>query len=165
MLAGISSAATALARSASDSPGATARDESLDVVVTTLSSDSHTWNLVFLQLLIEELGHRVVNLGPCVPDELIMRTCRERNVDLLVVSSVNGHGALDGERLIRKLRATREGAALPAVIGGKLGVAGLDSGGMRDRLLAAGYNAVFEDRAPIVGFRSLLGRISAGAKQ
>lgn len=31
----------------------------LDVVVSTMASDSHTWNLVFLQLVLEELGHRV----------------------------------------------------------------------------------------------------------
>ncbi|MGQ4416103.1 methylaspartate mutase, partial [Streptomyces sp. SAS_269] len=34
------------------------------VVVSSLASDAHTWNLVFLQLLIEESGFDVVNLGP-----------------------------------------------------------------------------------------------------
>jgi hypothetical protein len=38
------------------------------IVVTSVSSDSHTWNLVSLQLLFEELGPRMSNLGACPPD-------------------------------------------------------------------------------------------------
>ena len=37
------------------------------VVVSGLASDAHTWNLVYLQLVLEEMGHRVTNLGACVP--------------------------------------------------------------------------------------------------
>ncbi|MFD0586215.1 hypothetical protein [Dactylosporangium darangshiense] len=50
----------------------------LEVIVTTVSSDAHTWNLVYLQLLLEELGCRVTNLGACTPDETILRECRLR---------------------------------------------------------------------------------------
>ena len=39
------------------------------VLLTGASSDAHTWNLVFLQLLIAEHGFRVTNLGPAVPAE------------------------------------------------------------------------------------------------
>ncbi|BAU88404.1 methylaspartate mutase [Streptomyces laurentii] len=46
------------------------------VLVSSVSSDSHTWNLVFLQLLLEDLGHEVTNIGACVPDELLIAECR-----------------------------------------------------------------------------------------
>ncbi|MGX1885231.1 cobalamin B12-binding domain-containing protein [Streptomyces sp. NPDC055287] len=114
------------------------------VVVTTMASDSHTWNLVFLQLLLEELGYRVVNLGPCVPDDLLVDRCAEIRPAFVVVSSVNGHGYQDGLRVIGKLRADRRLTATPVLIGGKLGVKGSD-GARAQQLRAAGFDEVFEE--------------------
>ncbi|MCX5338784.1 cobalamin B12-binding domain-containing protein [Streptomyces atratus] len=124
---------------------ATATQPRGTVVVTTVASDSHTWNLVFLQLLIEELGYEVVNLGACVPDRVLVDACRELAPDLVVISTVNGHGHHDGLRVIGALRSCGELAATPVVIGGKLGVAGKQSTGSIDALIAAGFDAVFDD--------------------
>ncbi|MGW1077322.1 cobalamin B12-binding domain-containing protein [Streptomyces sp. NPDC002537] len=130
------------------------------VLVSGLASDSHTWNLVFLQLLIEEHGYDVVNLGPCVPDELLVRECLERAPALLVVSSVNGHGRQDGVRVIRKLRAEPALAELPAVIGGKLGITGGEGTGHVAELVEAGFDSVFEDGVQeIAAFRRFIGGI------
>src|SRR5262249_59490655 len=96
----------------------------LTVVVTSVASDSHTWNLVYLQLVLEELGHKVVNLGACVPDELLISECLRVRPDLVVVSTVNGHGFHDGMELIGRFRALEDLATTPVVIGGKLGIAG-----------------------------------------
>ncbi|MFE5868506.1 cobalamin B12-binding domain-containing protein [Streptomyces roseifaciens] len=127
------------------------------VVVTGVTSDSHTWNLVFLQLLLEELGFGVVNLGPCVPEELVVSECLARRPALLVVSSVNGHGYRDGMRLISRLRRQPGLSAVPAVIGGKLGIAGVRSTEQLGALVTAGYDAVFDDGAEgIASFRRLL---------
>ena len=87
------------------------------VVVSTMASDAHTWNLVFLQLLIEELGYRVRNLGPCVPDDVLVEEVRHSGADLVVLSSVNGHGLQDGLRVIPQLRACPELAAVPPRLG------------------------------------------------
>ncbi|HEY9328321.1 MAG TPA: cobalamin-dependent protein [Streptomyces sp.] len=126
------------------------------VVVTTVASDSHTWNLVYLQLLIEELGYRVINLGPCVPDDLLVRECLDTAPDLLVVSSVNGHGHQEGMRMIRRLRERPELAATPAVIGGKLGITD-EADALTEQLTEAGFDAVFPDDAdPVIAFRSFV---------
>jgi methylaspartate mutase sigma subunit len=132
----------------------------LSIVVTTVPSDAHTWNLVFLQLAFEELGHTVHNLGACVPDELLVDECLRLRPDLLVVSTVNGHGLHDGTRLITRLRACRELAATPAVIGGKLGISGPGGHERREQLRAAGFDAVFEDGADIDAVRSLVAQFS-----
>ncbi|WP_329283814.1 cobalamin B12-binding domain-containing protein [Streptomyces sp. NBC_00691] len=122
------------------------RSGPLDVVVTGLPSDAHTWNLVFIQLLIEDLGHHVVNLGPCVPRDEIVESCGKHQPDLLVVSTVNGHGYNDADQLIRAIRSRWELAGLPAVIGGKLGVLGAEGrAGHGRRLLEAGFDAVFQE--------------------
>jgi methylaspartate mutase sigma subunit len=127
------------------------------VIVTSLASDSHTWNLVFLQLLIEECGYTVVNLGPCVPDELLVAECHALEPDMVVVSSVNGHGYQDGMRVIGQLRALAPLAATPIVIGGKLGTDGGDGPCRAAELTAAGYDAVFEDdQDPVAAFRGFL---------
>ncbi|MFE0461519.1 cobalamin B12-binding domain-containing protein [Kitasatospora sp. NPDC058965] len=117
------------------------------VVVSGVASDAHTWNLVFLQLLIEELGYQVVNLGPTVPDELLVEECRELAPALIVLSSVNGHGFQDGLRVAGRLRDCRDLAATPLVIGGKLGIGGEQDEDRIGELLAAGFDAVFQDGA------------------
>jgi methylaspartate mutase sigma subunit len=126
------------------------------VVLTGVSSDSHTWNLVFLQLLIEEQGHRVVNLGPCVPPELLVAECEVIDPALVVVSTVNGHGAADGLSTITALRAEPRLFDTPVVIGGKLGVDGAPTPTELARLRDAGYSAVFGDGGDLSAFTSLL---------
>jgi methylaspartate mutase sigma subunit len=116
-----------------------------------MASDSHTWNLVFLQLVLTELGCRVTNLGACAPDDLIVKECRRRRPDLVVVSSVNGHGYRDGMRVIALLREQPELVSTPVVIGGKLGI-GNDRVGAS--LLRAGFDAVFEEGTDLDLFRS-----------
>jgi methylaspartate mutase sigma subunit len=138
------------------------RLRSLDVIVTSLSSDAHTWNLVFIQLLLEDLGHRVVNLGPCTPDELIVDACRRHRPDLLVVSTVNGHGYLDATSLIGALRDVEELARMPAVIGGKLDVGGVDQVQREQELLAAGFDAVFEEDVALASFHSFVSELLPG---
>ncbi|WP_432828467.1 cobalamin B12-binding domain-containing protein [Dactylosporangium sp. CA-092794] len=134
----------------------------LTVLVTGTASDSHTWNLMFLQLLVEEQEHRVVNLGPCVPPELLADTCQRVAPDLVVLSSVNGHGYPDGLRAVTHLRDRLGPAAPPVVIGGKLGVAGPLAAEQVHRLLAAGFAAVF-DGGDLDRFRGYLHRLAAGA--
>jgi N-dimethylarginine dimethylaminohydrolase/methylmalonyl-CoA mutase cobalamin-binding subunit len=131
----------------------------LSVVVTSVPSDSHNWNLVYLELALTELGHRVLNLGPCVPDELLVSECLRVRPDLVVVSSVNGHGLIDGVPLIGRIRACPELAGTPVVIGGKLGIAGPAGLQSRDQLRSAGFDAVFEDDSGMAAFRLFTERL------
>ncbi|MGW5970822.1 cobalamin B12-binding domain-containing protein [Streptomyces sp. NPDC055186] len=128
------------------------------VLVSSVSSDSHTWNLVFLQLLLEELGSEVTNIGSCVPDDLLIEECRRVRPDLVVISSVNGHGALDGSRAVRRLREEPDLRDVRIVIGGKLGVRGAQAGTYGPELMEAGFDAVFEDVAGVAEFRRYLDR-------
>lgn len=130
-----------------------------EVVVTSVSSDAHTWNLVYLQLLLEELGCRVTNLGACVPDETVVAECAATRPLLIVVSSLNGHGCQDGIRLVGAIRRCPALLATPVVIGGKLDVDGGASPAAR--LLAAGFDAVYGD-GQMAAFRSLVQVIAAG---
>lgn len=133
----------------------------LSVMVTSMASDAHTWNLVYLQLVLEELGHDVTNLGACVPDDLLVEQCLRRRPDLVVISSVNGHGSHDGHRVIQRLRAHPELAHTAIVIGGKLGISGDRDTDRAEPLLAAGFDAVFDDDSGAERLRRFIGELLA----
>ncbi len=126
------------------------------VVVSGVSSDAHTWNLVFLHLLIEECGHAVRNLGPCVPPDLLVSACLDAVPSLIVLSSVNGHGHRDGLDSIRAVRAEPRLAGVPVVIGGKLDVTGELAPERTRRLLDAGADAVCTDDTGVHRLRAIL---------
>lgn len=98
-----------------------------------------------MHLFIQELGHDVRNLGCCVPDDLLLREAVRLEPDLVVMSTVNGHGLADGARAVRLLRRELLLRDVPIVIGGKLGIAGSDRAKDTQALLAAGFTAVFGD--------------------
>lgn len=144
------------------SPPAVAR---LRVVVSSMASDAHTWNLVYLQLLLEDLGHDVTNLGACVDDDTIVSSCRELRPDLLVLSTVNGHGLHDGRRVIGLLRAEHALHGLPVVIGGKLGLKGPADHSAALLLRSAGFDAVFDADHGVAAFRAFLAALPAGVTE
>lgn len=125
------------------------------ILVSSTISDSHTWNLVFLQLLVEELGHHVLNLGPCVPAPLLIRECRDARPAMIVISSVNGHGVNDGVRLAPLVRGCAELARTPLVIGGKLSIDGVGNSTGRAALERAGFDRVY-DESDLATFRDHL---------
>jgi len=133
----------------------------LKILISSVPSDSHIWNLVALQILMEDMGHEVVNLGPCVPTELLMRSCRDEWPDCVVISSINGCGHVDGARVITALRADAELAGLTVVIGGKLGVRGDADADWHEELVGLGFDAVFpvgagDDGNAVRAFRDFL---------
>ncbi|MBY8882686.1 cobalamin B12-binding domain-containing protein [Actinacidiphila acidipaludis] len=130
------------------------------VLVTGTASDSHTWNLVLLQLFLEELGHPVSNLGACVTHELLVDGCRRHRPEVVVIGSVNGHGYRDGLAAVTLLRAEPDLAGMRVVVGGKLGVDGVRSLQDRGRLLAAGCDAVFDDGS-LTALREFLAALPA----
>lgn len=137
-------------------PAAVTGSDGLDILVTSVASDSHTWNLIYLQLVLQELGHRVHNLGSCVPPAMLVTECLRQRPELVVVSSVNGHGHVDGMAALRCLREQPELAGLPVVIGGQLGIAGPGGQQRRQELTGAGFDAVFEGGAGLPAFRRYL---------
>ncbi|MEV7130475.1 cobalamin-dependent protein [Streptomyces sp. NPDC093260] len=135
----------------------------LNVVLTATASDSHTWNLTYLELLLREWGHMVTNLGPCVPHELLLRRCREIAPDLVVVSSVNGLGFSEGAVIGRLVRGSAELSRTPLVIGGKLGTGVEDQAAESERLRAAGFDLVVTDSDGLGPFRDFVASMSMKA--
>jgi methylmalonyl-CoA mutase cobalamin-binding subunit len=123
-------------------------------VLSTVETDSHIWNLVYLQMLIEEHGGSVRNLGQCTPIDEVLDAVATDRPDLLVVSSVNGHGFHGARDLLSALR--EQGLAVPCVVGGKLTTAVSANDLARRELLALGYIDVFTSADAIENFRCFL---------
>lgn len=113
-----------------------------EAVLSSTASDSHTWNLVYMRLLLEEHGFQVRNLGACVPESVLAFECAAVIPDLVVLSTVNGHGFYDGRSAVRALRAVTALRGTTIVIGGKLGTENADRD-LASGLLAAGFDGVF----------------------
>ena len=134
------------------------------ILLSTVSSDSHTWNLVFLEMALQEAGFQVTNLGPCVPDDLLLAAALKERPDAIVISSVNGHGCLDGKRVVQKLRVDRQTRSIPVMIGGKLGTRGDSAEAHVQELLEAGFTAVFTEAADVRALRGLLAQLGEAAE-
>jgi methylaspartate mutase sigma subunit len=130
-------------------------------VLSTIASDAHTWNLVYLQLLLEEHGFQVHNLGPCVPSTDVVAACLAERPRLLVLSTVNGHGLLEAPGYIRQVRDRAELSGLTVVIGGKLTVDGALADADVHRLRALGFDGVFSTPDALRRFRRFLPHIGA----
>lgn len=130
-------------------------------VLSTIPSDSHTWNLLFLQLLMEENGWSVTNLGGCVPVATLTEETRGQPPDMIVISTVNGHGAQEGLDVIAALRAEPALAAVPVVLGGKIDVSEDRQRADVDGLRAAGYDEVLIGDQAVPRFLDLIGQPAA----
>ena len=83
--------------------------------------------------------------------------------DLIVISSVNGHGFHDGEQLIGRLRDCPTLSTTKAVIGGKLGIAATNRAERVRHLVDAGFDAVFDDAVPLTEFRAFVSTLAIDA--
>lgn len=130
------------------------------VILTTIPSDSHTWNLIYMQLLLEENGFEVFNLGPCTSYEEVLQTCTEITPDLILVSTVNGHGYLEGKMLIEKLKQLPVIQDIPLYIGGKLSTDKNLSYLYAMELEMAGYTKVYYENEEVDDFVAQLHKIA-----
>ena len=128
-------------------------------VVGSTPSDSHTWNLIFLQLLLEEYGIVVRNLGACLPVGTLVDECRQFRPNLVVLSSVNGHGHAEGQEIIRRLRETPVLERSLIVIGGMLTTDPARDAQAVDDLMAQGFDAVYTEPDAVARFRLLVAAV------
>lgn len=131
-------------------------NNNLNVVLTGTPSDSHTWNLVFIELFLQENGCKVRNLGPCVPCEKIYGTLEGQPFDLLVISSVNGHLFQDAINIITSSFRRHCASLPPFVVGGKMGISDKSALFQKKKLIALGYDDVFVEGDSLAHFKKYL---------
>ncbi|HEV2638141.1 MAG TPA: cobalamin B12-binding domain-containing protein [Actinocrinis sp.] len=131
------------------------------VVLGTISSDSHTWNLLYLQLLIEEQGYTVANTGACTPTAELVCEAEQLRPDLIVISTVNGLGAQEAPDLARAIRSVPSLREVPLVIGGKLDTLGTSRSEDFPAVFEAGFDEVLVGWDAVPRLLDLLARTAA----
>jgi methylmalonyl-CoA mutase cobalamin-binding subunit len=126
------------------------------MVIAGLPTDTHTWNLAYLELHFRERGFSVRNVGSCASAAEIAHAVRAAAADVVVLSSVNGHGHLEGGPLAAELRRRLDFGNVPLVIGGKLTIDAELGETARRELLAAGFDAVFFGENALADFDRFL---------
>lgn len=129
-------------------------------LLTTIASDSHMWNLVFMELFMQERGFEVLNLGCCVPQDEVAAGIASFRPDVVLVSTVNGHGVAQGRELIEHVGGALDNARPVFVIGGKLSVEDSGLEGAAASLIRAGYDAVFYGDHALNDFELYIQRLS-----
>lgn len=131
-------------------------ENQLNVVLTGTPSDSHTWNLVFIELFLQENGCKVLNLGACVPICTVSQALEESPVDLVVISSINGHLFQDALGMITALQTRSLSYLPPLVVGGKIGISMKEATFQKRKLIKVGYQDVFIERDSLPRFGKYL---------
>lgn len=133
-------------------------------LLTGVRSDSHTWNLAFLNIFLEEHGFAVCNLGATTELNDILQQVRQLSPDLLVVSSVNGHGFIEGREIASAL-STHDLSHVPKVIGGLLSTDPCEEPTIRAILRSDGFDGVFTAPDCVDEFGSFLNNMAPGMRK
>jgi methylaspartate mutase sigma subunit len=134
----------------------TLKTAQLACLLTTIPSDSHTWNLVYLELLLKELDLHTVNLGSCVPADMVIDAVVKRKPDFVVFSTLNGHGISQIPSVLSEMRRALGADMPPVVVGGELSTDEAPSAALQRAMLAGGVDAVFLGECAIRDFRQWL---------
>lgn len=113
------------------------------VVLATIPSDSHCLNLIYIEKYMKESGFSVYNLGCCTPIEEVVTVCADVQPVFVVISTLNGHGYMEGITLAAALRENPLTVDLPLFIGGNIGVNIADAPTQAMKLCDAGFTDAF----------------------
>lgn len=111
---------------------------------------------MYMRLLVAEHGASPDCLGCCVPYSHTTDEILAQSPDLVVVSTVNGHGSQQGGELMRIIVDRLGRKAPPCVVGGQLSVESSRYHRAAESLLRAGYKRVFYGESAIPAFNRFM---------
>lgn len=112
------------------------------VVLGVIGSDAHAVGNKVLDYSISEAGFNVVNIGVLSPQEDFINAAIETNADVIMVSSLYGHGEID----CRGLREKCDEAGLEDIllyVGGNIVVGKQDWDVVEKTFLDMGFDRVY----------------------
>ncbi|MCB5940867.1 methylaspartate mutase subunit S [bacterium 210820-DFI.6.52] len=116
--------------------------EQKTLVIGVIGADVHAVGIKILDHAFTDAGFNVINLGVMVSQEEYIAAAIESDADVIVVSSLYGHGELDCRGLRQKCdEAGLEGILL--YVGGNIVVGKQPFEDVERRFLAMGFDRVF----------------------
>lgn len=112
-------------------------------IVATTPDDSHSWNLIAVQLELEKRGYSVRNLGPCTPVQFLAECIRDTRPSLVVLSTINGHGIHSLKSVIETIDSYQLRRTISLVAGGNLTTNSQTSSDVIFELKNIGFDEIF----------------------
>ncbi|AFM43220.1 glutamate mutase subunit S [Desulfosporosinus acidiphilus SJ4] len=112
------------------------------LVLGVIGSDVHAVGNRILDYAFTQAGFKVINIGVLATQEEFIHAAIETNADVLMVSSLYGHGEMDCRGLREKCQEKGIGNIL-MYVGGNLVVGKQDFESVKERFLAMGFNRVY----------------------
>ena len=111
------------------------------IVTGVIGADVHAVGNKILAYALEEAGFKIINLGVMVSQEEFIEAAVETNADVILVSSLYGHGEIDCYGLRDKCNEAGL-KDIPLLAGGNLVVGKQDFKEVEKRYMAMGFTKV-----------------------
>lgn len=112
------------------------------LVMGVIGADVHAVGNKILDVAFREAGYKVVNLGIMVSQDEFIKAAIETNADIILVSSLYGHGELDCRGMREKCIEAGIGK-IPMYVGGNLVVGKHDFAETEKKFKAMGFDRVY----------------------
>lgn len=116
--------------------------EKKTLVLGVIGADCHAVGNKILDYALTEAGFNVINIGVLSPQEDFINAAVETNADVILVSSLYGHGEID----CRGLREKCDEAGLEGIllyVGGNIVVGKQDWNEVHQRFKSMGFDRVY----------------------
>jgi len=116
--------------------------EKKTLILGVIGSDCHAVGNKILDYALTEAGFNVINIGVLSPQEDFINAAVETNADVIIVSSLYGHGEID----CRGMREKCDEAGLNGIllfVGGNIVVGKQNWDDVYKRFTAMGFNKVY----------------------
>jgi len=116
--------------------------EKKTLILGVIGSDCHAVGNKILDYALTEAGFNVINIGVLSPQEDFINAAVETNADVIIVSSLYGHGEID----CRGMREKCDEAGLKGIllfVGGNIVVGKQNWNDVYNRFTAMGFNKVY----------------------
>ncbi|SFB20252.1 methylaspartate mutase subunit S [Clostridium frigidicarnis] len=116
--------------------------EKKKLVLGVIGSDCHAVGNKILDYALSEAGFDVVNIGVLSPQEDFINAAKETSADVIIVSSLYGHGELDCQGMREKCdEAGLEGILL--YVGGNIVVGKQNWENVHARFTSMGFDRIY----------------------
>jgi len=116
--------------------------EQKTLVLGVIGSDVHAVGNRILDYAFSQAGFKVINIGVLSTQEEFIHAAIETNAEVMLVSSLYGHGEMDCRGLREKCQETGIGNIL-MYVGGNLVIGKQDFELVKERFLAMGFDRVY----------------------
>lgn len=116
--------------------------EKKTLILGVIGSDCHAVGNKILDYALTEAGFNVINIGVLSPQEDFINAAVETNADVIIVSSLYGHGEID----CRGMREKCDEAGLKGIllfVGGNIVVGKQNWSEVHSRFTEMGFNKVY----------------------